>query len=203
LGNTVPAPLGHGLRPDFAKLGDANRSAQLIDDVVVVVHLLDCNHSYFAISNHSFMLKCNPCYMSEPLADRIVRLRKAKQLTQQQVADYCDVSRVAVTKWEMGQTKNLKHANIVRLAELFEITVEDLISDTPSARSAHMESNAEPAPRRARPALTPDERKLLQYYRQSQVQYQKTILDVARAGSGVDQAQVQTQTGSDVDPGHD
>lgn len=63
----------------------------------------------------------------ETLAQRIKRHRERLKLTQQQVADAAHVSRVAVTKWEDGQTANLKLGNLMRLCALFDIPVEEMI----------------------------------------------------------------------------
>lgn len=63
----------------------------------------------------------------DDLGSRLKKLREAKKLTQQQVADEIGVSRVAVTKWENGQTSNIKFENLLSLSELFEISVEKLI----------------------------------------------------------------------------
>lgn len=63
----------------------------------------------------------------ETLGQRIKRLREERKLSQQQVATAADVSRVAVTKWESGQTANLKLGNLLSICELFNVAVDDLI----------------------------------------------------------------------------
>lgn len=90
-------------------------------------HDSDCNHSYHQNANHSFVLLCNDGYM-ETLGQRIERLRKERNLSQQQVADAAKVSRVAVTKWESGATKNLKLENLLAMCDLFGVPAESLIS---------------------------------------------------------------------------
>ena len=60
--------------------------------------------------------------------DRIKHAREEKGWSQQQLADKVGVSRVAVTKWESGQTANLKLANLIRLCELFKIEPTELIT---------------------------------------------------------------------------
>lgn len=89
-------------------------------------HAAHCNHSYHRNANHSFGALCNDGYM-ETLEQRIKRLREERKLSQQQVADKVHVSRVAVTKWESGQTANLKLGNLLGLCELFGVSVEYLI----------------------------------------------------------------------------
>lgn len=63
----------------------------------------------------------------ETLAQRIKRLRAANGLSQAALGNACQVSRVAVTKWENGDTENLKLINLKRLASAFHISVGELI----------------------------------------------------------------------------
>jgi DNA-binding XRE family transcriptional regulator len=60
--------------------------------------------------------------------DRIKGLRESKGLTQQDVADRLGVSRVAVTKWESGQTANLKLANLIAICDLLNVDPTSLIT---------------------------------------------------------------------------
>jgi len=97
------------------------------DEVREFIH--KCNHSYQANANTSFCFACNSLRM-ETLDRRIKRLREAKGLSQQMVADKLGVSRVAVTKWENGMTANLKLSNLLGFCELFGISVEELVRGT-------------------------------------------------------------------------
>lgn len=97
-----------------------------------MLHDLLCNHSYLNIVNHSCTPMCNDGYV-ETLGERIERLRKERNLSQQQVASAAQVSRVAVTKWESGATKNLKLENLLAMCELFGVSAEELISGAESA----------------------------------------------------------------------
>lgn len=92
-----------------------------------MLHSAHCNHSYRRFANHSFSESCNPTYM-DSLSSRIAMLRLRKGMTQAQVAKAIGVSRVAVTKWESGQTANLKLDNLIALCRLFSQTVDTLIS---------------------------------------------------------------------------
>lgn len=92
-----------------------------------MTHDAHCNHSYHENANHSFVAMCNDGYM-ETIGDRIARLRRERRLSQQQVADAARVSRVAVTKWERGATKNLKQENLLAICSLFGVSAEELIS---------------------------------------------------------------------------
>lgn len=63
----------------------------------------------------------------ETIGTRIKRLRTAQKLSQEALGGLCDVSRVAVTKWENGDTENLKLANLKKLCAVFRISVAELI----------------------------------------------------------------------------
>ena len=69
----------------------------------------------------------------ETIGERIERLRKERNLSQLQVASAAQVSRVAVTKWESGATKNLKLENLLAMCDLFGVSAEELISGNGSA----------------------------------------------------------------------
>lgn len=58
---------------------------------------------------------------------KIKRLRSERRLTQQNVADALGISRVAVSKWESGDTKDLKRDNLVGLSKLFGVTLAELL----------------------------------------------------------------------------
>lgn len=68
-------------------------------------------------------------------ANRIRQLRLDAKLTQQQVASYVGVSRVAVAKWESGDTKDLKQENLFRLADLLKINERELVRGGPGGPS--------------------------------------------------------------------
>lgn len=60
------------------------------------------------------------------IADRIQRLRKAKGMSQEELADQIGVSRQAVSKWESGQTSpDLE--KIVLLSDFFDVTTDYLL----------------------------------------------------------------------------
>lgn len=60
------------------------------------------------------------------LSERLKMLRKMKDLTQEQLADYMGVSPQAVSRWETGATSPDISA-LPMLAELFNITVDELL----------------------------------------------------------------------------
>lgn len=60
------------------------------------------------------------------MADRIQYLRKAKGLSQEELADKVGVSRQAVSKWESEQsTPDLE--KIITMSELFEVTTDYIL----------------------------------------------------------------------------
>lgn len=60
----------------------------------------------------------------------IKALRWAAKLSQHALATECGVSRVAVTKWESGDTKNLKLTNLIALQRIFDISFDCLLLAT-------------------------------------------------------------------------
>ncbi len=80
----------------------------------------------------------------ETLAKRIKKLRTANDLSQAALGKLCKVSRVAVTKWENGDTENLKLANLKRLAAAFNISVAELI-DAAEPRTLHVQEPISPS----------------------------------------------------------
>ena len=63
------------------------------------------------------------------LHDNLKNARNRKGLSQELVAEQLGISRQAVTKWELGQSKpNAK--NFQSLAELYEVSSEELLGDT-------------------------------------------------------------------------
>ena len=71
---------------------------------------------------------------NESIGDRIIRFRSSLKLTQQHVASEVGVSRVAVTKWESGDTHNMKLPNLIGLSNLFHITIDELVTGSASSK---------------------------------------------------------------------
>ena len=62
--------------------------------------------------------------------ENIIRLRKYRQMTQEDIAEAVGVSRQAVAKWESGETiPDLEKCRL--LAELFEVSLDDLANYVP------------------------------------------------------------------------
>jgi len=100
------------------------------------LHAADCNHSYGKLANHGYLFLCNASYMEESVGSKIKRLRKAAGMSQDRLAQRVGVSRVSVTKWESGDTKNLKHENLTSIATAFNMSVDDLLGKV-SGRADH------------------------------------------------------------------
>lgn len=62
------------------------------------------------------------------LSDKIQQLRKAKNITQEKLAELCCVSRQAVTKWELGLTVP-EIDTITLLSRVFNVTTDVLLKD--------------------------------------------------------------------------
>lgn len=62
------------------------------------------------------------------LSDKIQQLRKAKNITQEELAELCYVSRQAVTKWELGLTVP-EIDTITLLSRIFNVTTDVLLKD--------------------------------------------------------------------------
>lgn len=73
--------------------------------------------------------------------EKLRMLRKNKGLTQEELAEILYVSRTAVSKWESG--KGYPEINTLRkLAELFQVTVDELISSEKLLNIAEKENKA-------------------------------------------------------------
>ena len=65
------------------------------------------------------------------IGDNIKFYRKKNQLTQNDIAEACNVTRQAVSKWENG-TGTPDIANLMAIAALFQISVDELLSNEKS-----------------------------------------------------------------------
>ncbi|MEG0275727.1 MAG: helix-turn-helix transcriptional regulator [Coprobacillus sp.] len=62
------------------------------------------------------------------IGEKIKVLRTSSQLSQESLATLLDVSRQSVSKWEQG-ISNPSSDNLMRLAEIFKVSVQDLMND--------------------------------------------------------------------------
>lgn len=64
------------------------------------------------------------------LGQRIKRMRKARKLSQEQLAEYAEISTVHMSHIETGKTK-LSLPVIVKIADALDVRVDALLYDTP------------------------------------------------------------------------
>ena len=67
------------------------------------------------------------------IAKRISEMRKQSGISQEKLAELVGVSRQAVTKWESGKA-NPDTENLLRLAEIFGVSVDELCREDPSIK---------------------------------------------------------------------
>lgn len=68
------------------------------------------------------------------LGENIYRLRTEKNMSQGDLADALEVSRQSVSKWENNSAVP-ELDKVIRLAQIFEITIDELITGQPPAHS--------------------------------------------------------------------
>ena len=71
--------------------------------------------------------------MDDKIIERLGKLRKEHGYSQEQLADELGVSRQAVSKWERGEASP-DTDNLIALAKLYNISVDDLLFEKPSAK---------------------------------------------------------------------
>ncbi len=81
------------------------------------------------------------------LGENIYRLRTERNLSQGDFADALDVSRQSVSKWENNSAVP-ELEKLVKMAELFGITLDELVSGERKAEPAAPLLSGEPAPER-------------------------------------------------------
>lgn len=60
--------------------------------------------------------------------EKLIKLRKQKALSQEELAQKLDVTRQTISKWELGQAKP-DMDNLIKLSEIFNISVDDLTNE--------------------------------------------------------------------------
>ena len=61
-------------------------------------------------------------------AEKLVQLRKSEGYTQEEVADRLEVSRQAISRWEMG-TAVPDSSNLLQISKLFKVSADYLLND--------------------------------------------------------------------------
>lgn len=60
------------------------------------------------------------------LSEQLSRYRKEAKMTQEELAEKCDVTRQAVAKWENGEsTPSIE--KLITLAEIYDISLDELV----------------------------------------------------------------------------
>lgn len=67
--------------------------------------------------------------MRETLAKRLKQCRKAKGLTQNEVAIYCDITEKAYQNYEL-MTREPKLEILLRIADMFDVSLDYLVGRT-------------------------------------------------------------------------
>jgi transcriptional regulator with XRE-family HTH domain len=101
--------------------------------------------------------------------ERLKFLRRSSKLTQEQVATYIGVKRVAYTAYEAGRTSPSLE-NLVKLAALYNVTTDTLLSSFNNASNvinAFEKEYADKGDRFVPDELSADERNLIAAYRAS------------------------------------
>lgn len=66
--------------------------------------------------------------MMSVYGERIIELRKRKNMSQQELADLAGVSQTSIYQWEKG-TRKPKVENMVKIAELLQVSINDLFGE--------------------------------------------------------------------------
>jgi len=117
--------------------------------------------------------------------ENIIRLRSLTGITQAQLGEIANVSRAAVSLWEIGESEprmgavqSIADHFGLRKANIIENGGMDNIAVSLSGRLYEVQQNA--------PHLTEEEQELVSLYRMSNPQGREAIMAVARASSGVE-----------------
>ena len=78
------------------------------------------------------------------LAEKIAALRGERKLSQGDLAEKLDVSRQSVSKWETGQAVP-ELDKVIKLADLFGVTVDELVRDGEALKAEAAQTEAAPA----------------------------------------------------------
>ena len=76
------------------------------------------------------------------IGKKLFELRKAKNLSQEEVAEKLNVTRQTVSKWETNQSTP-DFDKIVPLCELFEIGTEELLTGKKAEKTSYQEEQKE------------------------------------------------------------
>lgn len=74
------------------------------------------------------------------IANNLRKLRAKTKKSQQEIADLLGVERKTYVNWENGQT-DIKSEYIPKLAEIFNVEIQDLFKESNSSIKIHQENN--------------------------------------------------------------
>lgn len=74
------------------------------------------------------------------IGQRLLQLRKAKHLSQEEIAEKLNVTRQTISKWETDQTTP-DFDKIVPLCELYEISADELLTGSKKEESTNLDIN--------------------------------------------------------------
>jgi len=74
------------------------------------------------------------------LSENIIRLRHARKLTQEELADFIGVTKASVSKWENG-TSDPSTSNLLALAKLYGIPAGELLNSIKSKENNSKEES--------------------------------------------------------------
>ncbi|MDR2832413.1 MAG: helix-turn-helix domain-containing protein [Streptococcaceae bacterium] len=74
------------------------------------------------------------------IGEKLRKLRNKTKYSQQDVADILEIDRVTYTNWENG-TSDIKSQYIPKLAEIFNVKIEDLFDIDPKLQINNFENN--------------------------------------------------------------
>ena len=76
--------------------------------------------------------------------EKLIKLRKEKALSQEELAEKLNVTRQTISKWELGQTKP-DAEKLVEIAKFFEVSTDELLNETDISKStkSYKESSVE------------------------------------------------------------
>ena len=61
-------------------------------------------------------------------SDNLIKLRKGKSWSQEDLAEKLGISRQAVSKWEVGTSKP-DIDNVIKISKLFEVSIDELVNN--------------------------------------------------------------------------
>lgn len=82
------------------------------------------------------------------IGNKLLQLRKKAGLSQGEMADRLGVSRQAISKWECDESLP-DSENLIMIAKLFAISLDELVDNVPAAQEACAQSNETNAPAKA------------------------------------------------------